>query len=154
MALKYDPTKYATVYYGETDIAFRQNGFPFDHKGDLLEHHLTDAQRRELESRKKESKRAQERSQGASAEGVEAADEKGGRKTRGRKSPEGREDEAGKAGRVLSDDIDLKAWASGQKKYPFFSVKKAVADRFHATVHDKASAITVLIDKGVIEARQ
>lgn len=51
-------------------------------------------------------------------------------------------------------EIDLAAWARGQKDYLFGDIRKSIRVKFHASVTERRDALSLLIDEKVIQAAE
>lgn len=61
--------------------------------------------------------------------------------------------EAGTPAPVVAGGVDLAAWGRGQKDYLFGEVQKAIRATYHAQLSERRDAVQLLIDQGVITAR-
>lgn len=53
-----------------------------------------------------------------------------------------------------SGPVNLRLWALGEEKHPWFSVREAMEKQLHIKVKNKPNAIEKLIEKGVITAKE
>jgi len=51
-------------------------------------------------------------------------------------------------------EIDLAAWARGQKDYLFGDIRKLIRAKYHASVTERRDALSLLIDEKVIQAAE
>lgn len=126
----------------EKGAYFEQGGFYFDHHGNLADEWLTDATRdrlRKILNKKEADKIARAaRQKFMEEQGLEEAD----------LAPDP-EDAAAEAA-AGDGDVDIIAWAKGQKKYRFFSVVAAVSKRYNYEGSDRRSILEFLVNNGVI----
>ena len=95
---------------------YEQDGFHFDHEGNLLAAYLTDEQKAEMEKQDK----------GKAATTTTPQAKKPAAATRKEKR-----EAAPKPQEQGSDQLNLEAFLRGEEKYPEFRVKKVVRDRYN-----------------------
>jgi|HubBroStandDraft_4_1064222.scaffolds.fasta_scaffold81156_2 hypothetical protein len=137
---------FATVCPPENGAHFHQDGFYFDHHGNLAKEMLdADAHERlrKLENRKKADAAANEaRKKFMEQSGLTDTDLEG-------------EDAVStimQAATMDSKGIDLVAWAKGEKSYPFYAIRKAVKDQYSYAGDTKDAIITWMVDNKKVTA--
>lgn len=141
MTLTLDRTREAGTIHGDNDqhpgAFYEQDGFFFDNAGNLLEDLVTDAARARLDERLRRDAAIED----ARARFMEAT---------------GMDAEA--ASKVISAEnltvvadaeVDLAAWAKGEKKYPFDRITAEIRARFNVGVTNKRQALEVLAENGL-----
>jgi hypothetical protein len=145
MSKKLDRSKdIGTVTPPYKGAVFYQDGYYFDAGGSLCKHMIDPAQEK--------AKKA-----GANKKAKKASQTKAPVQTPPSMEPEVPiPSDPVPTGDPLADpgDVDLTAWALQQEQYPWFSVRKAIRDRYSRQVSNKAGAIDLLIERDVVTSAQ
>jgi hypothetical protein len=113
---------------GDAACHFNQDGYDFDHNGEIVEWRLNDAQKAALKKKPPTAPAKQHtpkppKPQGDGGEGAE---------------DEGADEHA--------DGLNLEAWLRGEEDYDFGAVQKAIKERYHVHKTSKRDMILFLVE--------
>jgi hypothetical protein len=115
----------------EDGVHFHQGGLPFDAKGHLVTHGLTEAQVAIAERRARRGRKA--------APGDDAGDPV---RVASRGAPD---DDGNDAPGAEADEVNLESWLRGDAKYLFDTVRAAIRNRYSKDVKSIGDAVEFLV---------